>query len=849
MNLETQETDKVLNEDLYKIDGFEEFLNEDFEPIAYVGDCLSNKILHSAAEKIQTALGSLKGWLEKEVTKNQLVLIQEISKMDRVENIFGRVLTITRRLKKHMEHFQDLVDSPISLVKDSLKKIESALECLEIFDEIISLENHLNRLQRTLPNILESHRENNSSASQGDGRLLVFAGEDVSICCENAKRAQRFLESPILADISVAQQQVTGDIGNLLMGAYYLDSLQDTLQYVVHEVTADVVHVIREMFIEKAENVEPKDANYSNNNIWKKVVAAKDRILQGHRSLILLEGILWRKYPFDTHKPLAAFVIPMYSRKQEQTEQTSSRYFFVDRFFQVVKETLSSQVYAAANSNKGTPSYLLFEQLAGIYPNVWQLFKDTEADLCRQRFQDHNFNYFLSFSLDPSGLLVKEDSKYNLVGAFSACEAHYLVMSFSRLSTPLEDLFETTDSSFHENAVGEFVKLMEAEFLSNIDLIASPSMFLKNMRSVIDMFIAKTEANMNALLAQNWSHLQSSLTRKLERLASFYNGLILFQENLKRFPSIFKRRLKRIKDSPSRVNMTELNGERGLDDTSESLGSIINDEQTSLLSLAYILIDQIFEKAFDYCRRIIIQMNNEEELRRGLSSFGSVSYHGISIAAMGEEYESCSQIILGIVTFLKSFKSSFYSQLRPQSLLNGKIEHFVGRVVLFYLKSLSVIRSMSEENKFQFLADFACLEGFLSTLCPSWTREQKSIYDSLRFFRVLLFTETEQLCGTAENQDLQVKESLRAVQPSIIVHHLLSRCSTPELFPFHQSGWSLESYMDYWETHSEVDICELVDQHLQKVTSNHIVGYAKKDSDIVSAIHQLILVLLNKSDQ
>ncbi|GJD09233.1 hypothetical protein Gasu2_34950 [Galdieria sulphuraria] len=501
---------------------FQEFVQESFSPVSFVGNALSNRSVRHAMVTVERAVEQSKKTVEQELNKNQDLLISKIDKLDKSENNISGIMTASESLLKEVEKIEQLMGLPFSQTRDSILKLESVYQCLGILRDIICLERYVSRLKQVFPNVSDAATPESSGYLSSDHGNISAEEEGICDLCETAKLAQKLLDSSVLSHISITRQQAVYvnqclsrldwtirrtllerlearsqvDVGNMLFGAYYLDNLQVTLDYVTQELILKVSQKIREtFFLDQGDNILAE--SISKKDLWKRLLSVKECILEGHRSILLLESILWRKYPWDSHKPLAAFLISK-NLVQVSTERHSeefSHHFLTRRFYLLIRDSLKSQVEATSTSSRGSLRAELFDMLVDMYPNIYQLLKEMEDSLYEQLADDDIFDSFISlaFNLGDSLFLSSKYGSFDLVSTFYPCEAHYFAKSFSRLSLPLEQLFENAESSFDEDAVGSFVKLIEAEFLSNLELIESPNMFLKNLGSIINMFVAKAE--------------------------------------------------------------------------------------------------------------------------------------------------------------------------------------------------------------------------------------------------------------------------------------------------------------------------------------------------------------------
>ncbi|GJQ13281.1 hypothetical protein GpartN1_g5072.t1 [Galdieria partita] len=823
---------------------FQEFVQESFSPVTFVGNALSNRNVRQAIVTVERALAQSKKAVELELYKNQDILISKINKLDKSENDVSGIMAASASLLQQVEKIERLVGLPFSRAKGSILKVETIHKSLGVIRDIICLERYVSRLKQVFPYGSDSAIPESAGYFPGDRGNISAEEEGICDLCETAKSAQRLLDSSVLSHVSVTRQQAIYvnqclsrldwtirrklldllsarsqvDIGNMLLGAYYLDTLEATLDYVTQELISKVSQKIREMFFldqsdtTLAENMTKKD-------LWKRFLSVKELILEVHRSILLLEGILWRKYPWDSHKPLAAFVVSksLGQVSAERHLEDISHHFLTRRLCFVIRDTLKSQVEATSTSARGSSRAKLFDMLVDLYPNIWQLLKSMEDSLYEQLSDDDMYDSFISlaFNLGNSNLFSTKYGSFDLVSTFYSCEAHYFAKSFSRLSFPLEQLFENPESSFDEDAVGGFIKLIEAEFLSNLELVESPNLLVKNLGSIIDMFVAKAEQSMNKVIGEEWNPTQSIFMDKLLSLSSFYNGILLFEENLKRFPAILDRKVKHMR----KLELANTYSKRKLDDklSTEGLSSCLNPDiqsaKESLSSISCIFIDEVFEKAFDCLLALILLIHNSDGLKPSSVSLVSTGKDSQFLNSNKEEFENVSKTLRALVRFLELYNSSFFTLLRNHHSLKGKMEHLISRFVLCYLRSVSVLHPLADQVKYQLLSDFATLEGFLSSLCPTWVTVYQNVYNCLRSFRMLLFSETESILDNTES--VSSKNYLYCIYPSLLLHHLLSRWNISKIFVFERPDWTLKTYLYFWETHSERKICEMAIEHLQ----------------------------------
>lgn len=853
----------------------EEFAQESFSPVGFVGNVLSNRDIRQAIVRVKSASEQLKKEVERELNKNQDILISKIKNLGESESNISDVTVVSKDLLGEVERIEQLVGLPVSQARESISRIEFIYKCLGILRDLISLERYVSHLKRVCPDAPDAANTPSSGYFSSENGNISTAEEGIYDLCETAKSAQKLLESSLLSNIYIAQQQSIYvnnclnfldsairknllplmearsqvDVGNLLLGAYYLDTLQGILDSVVQELVSKVSQKIRDIFLLEQRDYSRADT-ISKETVWQKLLNLKESVLDGHRSVLLLEGILWRKYPWDSHKPLAAFVKSQHLVQvtDEKHSDDMSRHFLMKKFHLAIRDALKSHVEATATSTSGSSRSKLFDMLVDMYPSIWQLLRDMENSLREQLSEEDLYDSFISLALSSSDaeLWSFNYANLDLVSTFYPCEAHYFAKSFSRLSYPLQQLFDNTEHSFDEDAVGGFIKLIEAEFLSNLELVESPSLFVKNLESIIDMFVAKAEQAMNSLIGQEWNPSQTIFMDKLSNLRCFYNGILLFEENLKRLPAILDRKMKHMR----KINIKNKFPSRRLDEkeATEGVSGWLNPDiqsaRESLSSLSCIFIDEVFEKGFDCVRHLILILHNSDGLKPSSVSFMSVGKESSFLASNKDEFENVSKTVQGLVRFLELYNSSFFMLLRNYQLLKGKMEYFISRLVLYYLRNVSVLHPITEQVKYQLLSDFATLEGFLSSLYPTWMVGYQSVYDCLRSFRVLLFSETEEILQHSE--DSSAKDCLSNIYPSIVLHHLLSRWNIPKLFLFEQPDWTLKSYLYFWETHSERKVCEMAMEHLQAILPELTNKYSEADVRTLKEVPVFISEMLEK---
>jgi hypothetical protein len=222
---------------------------------------------------------------------------------------------------------------------------------------------------------------------------------------------------------------------------------------------------------------------------------------------------------------------------------------------------------------------------------------------------------------------------------------------------------------------------------------------------------------------------------------------------------------------------------------------------------------------------LILILHNSDGLKPSSVSFMSVGKESSFLASNKDEFENVSKTVQGLVRFLELYNSSFFMLLRNYQLLKGKMEYFISRLVLYYLRNVSVLHPITEQVKYQLLSDFATLEGFLSSLYPTWMVGYQSVYDCLRSFRVLLFSETEEILQHSED---------------------FSRWNIPKLFLFEQPDWTLKSYLYFWETHSERKVCEMAMEHLQAILPELTNKYSEADVRTLKEVPVFISEMLEK---
>lgn len=126
----------------------------------------------------------------------------------------------------------------------------------------------------------------------------------------------------------------------------------------------------------------------------------------------------------------------------------------------------------------------------------------------------------------------------------------------------------------------------------------------------------------------------------------------------------------------------------------------------------------------------------------------------------------------------------------------------VSRLFLAFVRHASLIRPLSEDGALALTRDLAHLELAVAPLAPA---ASAAGYTELRAFRPLLFASTDDVLAAirrgkgkrATSEQSSAVDSVSAVRPSVLMHHLIGRAPVELRLPHARAGWSPSRYCQW----------------------------------------------------
>jgi hypothetical protein len=193
----------------------------------------------------------------------------------------------------------------------------------------------------------------------------------------------------------------------------------------------------------------------------------------------------------------------------------------------------------------------------------------------------------------------------------------------------------------------------------------------------------------------------------------------------------------------------------------------------------------------------------------------------------------CSGYMRNLQGQLQMFHGGILAKFQAGSpWLSPHLSRLVSRLVVSFVRHVSLVRPLSESGKMKLTADMAQLEFALGPLRP--LRDLPEAYRILRAIRPFLFRETAAIPDCAE---------IEVLQPSVVLHHLFSRALQ---LPSPLMGMTIPQYYDWLDSHSEEEIWKRLTRCLEIYAQQVNARGEKEFHPIYPVILSLGPALINK---
>jgi hypothetical protein len=160
---------------------------------------------------------------------------------------------------------------------------------------------------------------------------------------------------------------------------------------------------------------------------------------------------------------------------------------------------------------------------------------------------------------------------------------------------------------------------------------------------------------------------------------------------------------------------------------------------------------------------------------------------------------------------IRQYQSIILSKYTPGSWMNRFLENLSSRIIVYFVRSISLIRPLGEAGKLKVATDMAQMEYAIAPLKKA--NQLGNAYQILRAFRPFMFQEINTIQNLENNQEINI------LPPSIVLHHLFSRASPSLKSPHVVQNWSVGTYIGWMELHSEEEIWQLIKMALSTYAS------------------------------
>jgi len=222
-----------------------------------------------------------------------------------------------------------------------------------------------------------------------------------------------------------------------------------------------------------------------------------------------------------------------------------------------------------------------------------------------------------------------------------------------------------------------------------------------------------------------------------------------------------------------------------IENKSNDVIEAIYDSLTNAQKLIASIVEPLLASMADYLESILLKVHQEDY---------AISH--VASRMMDAPDMQCSPFLSEFRDKVQVLQNSFISAFNCGSERKDWISTLVSRLMIYFLRHVSIIRPLSEHGKLKLAADMAQFEF---SLAPFFVGTGISLsdltkpYKALRAFRPLLFLETSQVTATHHRAGLDL---------IFVLHHLFVRASPELQVPHSRVGWTPQQYVEWLDTHS-----------------------------------------------
>ncbi|ORX71060.1 hypothetical protein BCR32DRAFT_225581 [Anaeromyces robustus] len=749
---------------------YQPFMEDSFEPTQYVGMIVQNSQvtfgptndISSNIAKLNYSLEYIKKNLFEQVTNNYENLLQQIDNVEMFEDVIKKMQENLMEIFQTYERLKLKISIPYKEMEGHITQLKNIQKAAEILRHLIRflylvkrLENQIKSEDREVAKAALSLNEIDMILKESDLSNIDIVDNEVENI--NTIRKQIVEKADILIEKSF-QTQNQSDLAIGLQVYANLDKMSEKVQYLFNSFINDIKTKINEIFNASLLTKETQTRTFS-------ILSGIDsRIANNSKKTTALwnnlESFLDNYYKYYIKVYLIDRVL---SRKRNPITHASYNDEItkvlngniINVFSKKVSELFDKQLKQSIK----TSTYLK-QVFQTEYPKLLRSISDFYSRIAL-------FNPEISNDSN-----IKENLP--LIQSIKVFEAVYV----SKSQTKLNDCI-----------IKAFTERFQGPVIPSRDDI---NRIVNTISSEIDL--SRFDSHLLEEITHNISKALTVITIKCRQLIN-NDYQVLPNANSNLCPPTTAQNI----DIINSIWWLQENIWKIIDDSSEDILKIeLQNPLDEIYNLLCSIVEPLMGNITKQIENIILKIHKED--------FNINSKANINITSEGGQ---CSTYVIELGNYLKWLKREIFNKIKCSELKEW-IHSIAARILDFFLRQISIIRSLSENGKLKLASDITTMEFNLNQwFMDCGIKNENDIFiktQTLKAFKPLLFKNTELLIDPFQTAH---------IPRTILIQHIFARAPDELMLPHQRFGWTGQHYSEWIDGHNEGELLELLSKCLE----------------------------------